>query len=832
MKKILLIVLAILFTLELYAFEGFIPADEMKGEFIKLSSYFSKMHNEFDNGFSDFGLIFTYPELYSIFGLGTDIHNFGDAKYQRLEANLLFGIKPFDCFTATVSTGLITRSFKDLIFLEEEELPNNNGSAFTAGISGNLNIQDRYSIGVGLFNINQPDISFLDTAEKLPMSIYASADAVITNWMKAGVYLLRENDQNYFGANLSFSLPLSSMYMEFGGSSEKKISSYMVLNTLDYWKFKVGYEMYMGSDLKSSNYSMLVSKEFAGSMDEPTILIPSGEWDEEYREVPVREIPLKFSIGQQKRLKKVEVLVNNRKILEKKNIREYEKKDFYTDLLLTDGDNSIKIIATGVNGKYVEKDLNVYYELSSIDLEDVPVEVYPNEEIVISWESTLDNGKYGIYLYENNKEKCKINDDVIVQTSGKDGNVNRYKYEWYADEINNGKDFTYQIRVKEIQLGLSSETNEFHGDITEPSIRIINAEKQLSMVNIVGEVEDKSGIQMVTVNGSEIEIIQSGDNTWKFEYDGILAIGDNAFLVEAEDQCANNTSETVNVNRKFEYLNVDRYIPSQSKKNHNRIGIIIGVEDYENIESAKYADNDAQTIYDYFTKRLGIPQSNIFYYSENSKNLPQTIPMKSLFTDDLPAKINDLKRDYRNVEIVLYYSGHGLPDDEDRSNFYLLPKDYNQKYSQTMISFNKDMLYQMNKYIDDDDALIIILDACFSGKMRGSDELIAYGSKPASLYITIQQAFDNMVILSSSSGLQKSYSYDRASHGLFTYTLLRALYDFKSIKLSDLARYVKTTTETISSIESENILEVQQPEVIPPELLDRIHRKGIGDIKF
>ena len=436
-------------------------------------------------------------------------------------------------------------------------------------------------------------------------------------------------------------------------------------------------------------------------------------------------------------------------------------------------------------------------------------------------------------MYENDVEKVKLNSDLIKDPESEEGVSKKYRYTWKVKEIQNGKEYKYRIRIKEFQLGLSSETNEFNGDISEPTIIVWDEEIDIPYLKLEGRIEDKSDLKYLKVNGVIVDNINKAvSNKWEFAYEGKLSIGDNNFIIDVEDIYGNKTQHIISKKRNYEYANIDRNVPDKNKKVPNRIGIVLGIEDYDNIESAKYANRDAEAVNDYFTKRLGIDKNNIYYLSENTKSLPQTIPIRSLFKTELKEKCNKIRKSFPNVEIIIYYSGHGLPDDEDISNFYLLPKDYNQKYEDTKISFNDDVLSEIKKYIEDDDLLVILLDACFSGKKRGSDELIAYGAKPASLYITIQQAFNNMIMFSSSSGLQKSYSYDRAQHGLFTYSFLRALKEFDTINMKELANYIKTTTETISSIDEENIVEIQQPDVIPPELLERVKTTELGEVNF
>ena len=835
MKKIIiLIIITSINICDLCAFNEFIPATQLSGRFPKISTYYQKQYSNFSEGFSDIGVMISYPKLLKNFSLGIDFRRFGDEKFNDIESNLLIGHKLFSFFTPAISFGFINRGFgKDLVFAEDEELPNYSTSKPIIGVSGNINFHHRFMLCIGAYYLNQPNISLLNSEEQLPMKIILNSDVVISKLFSVGAFMSREDERNHFGLRLGINIPSTGFNISMEGSTEKSISSYMRLNTLNYWDVRLGYDHNIESNLNGTNFNLFISKEFIGLIDLPRIQFPDPKWDTDFREVSEKELELKFDVKNQDRLKNVKVLLNDMEILVKKTMREYEKKNFTTVLDLEPGDNSLFIEVTGVNGKIADKKINLYCKSMNMKVYSIADELYLGEEIDIVWESTIDNGQYGIYLFENGIEKRKLNKDIITEWESEEGMYKNYRFTWKINEIKNGNNYQYKIIVKEFQKGLSSESNEFTGDITEPEIFVWDKEIKGAILELTGKVKDINSLSYFKINGLAVENLNKlSPNKWEFSYDGKLNIGDNLFIVEAGDVYDNKIQQNICQKRKYEYLSIDDNVPVAKKKIPNRIGIVLGIENYDNIEPAKYANRDAKAVYNYFTKRLGIEKNNIYYFSEGTKTHPQTIPIKGLFKQKIKNKVQQLKNTYPNVEIVIYYSGHGLPDDEDKSNFFLLPEDYDSDYQESRISFNQDILSQMKKYVEDDDLLVIVLDACFSGKKRGSDEQLAYGAKPATLYITIQQAFNNMVMFSSSSGLQKSYSYDRAKHGLFTYTFLRALKEFESISLKELANYIKTSTETISGIDEENIMEIQQPDVIPPELLERVKTTDFEKIKF
>ena len=77
----------------LYGFNEFIPATELSGRFPKFSTYYHKQYSNFSEGFSDIGVMISYPELLKNFSFGVDFKRFGDDKFNYLESNLFIGYK-------------------------------------------------------------------------------------------------------------------------------------------------------------------------------------------------------------------------------------------------------------------------------------------------------------------------------------------------------------------------------------------------------------------------------------------------------------------------------------------------------------------------------------------------------------------------------------------------------------------------------------------------------------------------------------------------------------------------------------------------------------------
>ena len=226
---------------------------------------------------------------------------------------------------------------------------------------------------------------------------------------------------------------------------------------------------------------------------------------------------------------------------------------------------------------------------------------------------------------------------------------------------------------------------------------------------------------------------------------------------------------------------VDKNIPFSGKKSANKIALIIGNEDYSGNLNAEinvnYARRDAEVFRNYALNILGVEERNVYFFiNATSGTLNREI-------DRITALV---KRMGTDTELIFYYAGHGLPDENTKTP-YLIPVDVNASNLSSAISLNS--VYR--KFAETGAKKItVLLDACFSGGAR-SQSLLAARSvriKPKEEDIS-----GNMIVFSASSGEQSALPYHAQKHGLFTYFLLKKLQETKGIvTYSELANYLKT----------------------------------------
>ncbi len=247
--------------------------------------------------------------------------------------------------------------------------------------------------------------------------------------------------------------------------------------------------------------------------------------------------------------------------------------------------------------------------------------------------------------------------------------------------------------------------------------------------------------------------------------------------------------------------NVDDDIPVSRSKQRNTYALIIGNEDYRSRQrslaveqNAEFAIRDAEVFKRYCENTLGIPERQIRLL----KNATAAEISQGL------AWINNLSKiENGNANLIFYYSGHGLPDQETQSPV-LLPVDVSANH----VEYGVPLADAYASLVEHPARKItVFLDACFSGTGKNQGLLPNKGIKVRADKNVI---LGNMVVFSSSSELETSSVYREARHGYFTYFLLKKLKETRgNVRYDELGSYL------IRSVQKETGLNgiVQTPEV-------------------
>ena len=242
---------------------------------------------------------------------------------------------------------------------------------------------------------------------------------------------------------------------------------------------------------------------------------------------------------------------------------------------------------------------------------------------------------------------------------------------------------------------------------------------------------------------------------------------------------------------------VDRNIPTTDAKNPNTFVLIIANENYQQVASVPFALNDGKIFKQYCEKTLGIPANNIRLQNDATGG-------------QIQAQLDWLRSIvgmFDNPNIILYYAGHGIPDEANKTA-YLLPVDGYTNNLKTCIKL--DELYASLGTLPAKQ-ITVFMDACFSGSKREQGMLAS--ARAVALKTNPGAPQGNMVVFSAAQGDETAYPNREKQHGLFTYYLLKKLQETEgNVSLQELGNYITTNVKQQSVLLNAKI---QSPCVIP-----------------
>ena len=248
----------------------------------------------------------------------------------------------------------------------------------------------------------------------------------------------------------------------------------------------------------------------------------------------------------------------------------------------------------------------------------------------------------------------------------------------------------------------------------------------------------------------------------------------------------------------YNQSDVDSNIPTTSIQQENTFALIIANENYSghNSSNVDFALRDVAIFKEYCQRTLGILNDNIIYIPDGTMN-KMNIGI---------SKLKDLAGCFSNSKVIVYYSGHGIPDEQNEDS-YLLPVDGMANDYRTAISLTK--LYNEIGSIQAKQT-VIFLDACFSGLQRDG-RLLVSNTRGVAIRQKAIAPKENMVVFSASKGDEPALSYKKGKHGLFTYFLLKRLKESSgNVSLGELSQYLSQMVKK-QSVLNEN--KMQTPTV-------------------
>ena len=201
------------------------------------------------------------------------------------------------------------------------------------------------------------------------------------------------------------------------------------------------------------------------------------------------------------------------------------------------------------------------------------------------------------------------------------------------------------------------------------------------------------------------------------------------------------------------------------------MAVIVGNRNYtdERVPEVSYAHRDADAFKRYVVDVLGFDEANVIDLRDATQ-----AEMETAFGNERDHK--GKLWSYLSTEgsdVVVYYSGHGVPGLRDRKG-YLLPVNANPDTAH-LNGYPIDQLYVNLGKLAEASSVRVFLDACFSGASQGG--MLIDAASPVFVSAELPAlAGKAMAVLTAASGNQVA-SWDKdAEHGAFTHHLLDALY--------------------------------------------------------
>lgn len=268
----------------------------------------------------------------------------------------------------------------------------------------------------------------------------------------------------------------------------------------------------------------------------------------------------------------------------------------------------------------------------------------------------------------------------------------------------------------------------------------------------------------------------------------MLALAGMAQTIDLESEEFSFSIGTTTKANEVRKSDVDVNIPQTKTVNDKTFVVIFANENYQKEQSVPFALHDGEVFRQYCVQTLGIPEKNI--------RMERNATLNNMKHEVLWLK-NTLVAFKGEAKGIVYYSGHGIPDEASR-NAYLLPVDGYANDPESGYSLDK--LYADLGTVSAE-SVTYFIDACFSGANRNG--VMMAESRGAAVKSKSGQLRGNAVVFSAAQGDETAYIYEDKSHGMFTYFLLKKLQETKGdVNYGDLADFINDKVTKMSMVEN------------------------------
>lgn len=346
-------------------------------------------------------------------------------------------------------------------------------------------------------------------------------------------------------------------------------------------------------------------------------------------------------------------------------------------------------------------------------------------------------------------------------------------YKVFTINIDGGK----QVFAQVPQTDKSFFEDNFPGVAIKPVYNIVGNE--LAIVDCTFEIGDRTYKSPEIFDGVADDFSSIEFEARKLDIDDLLAEenGQKKKVVSAQAGQRTSLQKTL--------ATVDN-APTSGYDNRNTYALVIGNENYKYNDPVGFAVADAMTFARYCRNTLGVPSENILAVQDVTKGeLRRTV-----------REIQTLFEDGQEKNLIVYYSGHGIPDPNGIDS-YILPVDADAAAGDLESCYSLQELYNQLGELPAK-SVVVYLDACFTGASRSGSQLVA-SRAGVSFERAAVEPRGNTVVFAATSANETAQPYEDAGHGIFTYFLLDKLQQTKGdITLGALSEYLITKVKSQS----------------------------------
>jgi hypothetical protein len=190
-----------------------------------------------------------------------------------------------------------------------------------------------------------------------------------------------------------------------------------------------------------------------------------------------------------------------------------------------------------------------------------------------------------------------------------------------------------------------------------------------------------------------------------------------------------------------------------------RAALVIGIEDYKRLPSARHARNDAKTFATYADRALGVSREDMVeVYDGDADNFGIQDAIRRMGSYVTPE-----------TDLYVYFSGHGFSSGEGVP--YLIPQDGDARFLDRIAS-REEIFASLDELRAH--SVTVFLDTCYSGRSREGGALHE-GMRPLVLASEGGELPDGFAVISAAGATEFSGDLAGVGHGLFSYYLMRGL---------------------------------------------------------